>query len=380
MYRKFMSVFSDSDFWIRELSHEMRTPLYSILLLSEDLKKSEDLTDHAKKKVSQILRSADHLLGIVNSILDLTKIADGRCTLNEESFDLRQLMNDAVKLVDPTAKQRRIKVKILREGLKESYIGDGLKLRQVFINILSNAIRYSREKGKIRFIAKAIEKREEEDMIRFFIIDEGCGMDKAFIKKIFDPYSQEKERIGTSGLGLYITKSYVDLMKGRIFVSSRKGKGTAFILEIPLKKETSSKKPSPAEDLSLDGVRILIAEDVVINAKILENLLTNYGAKAELAENGKEALEMYMGSQEGHYDLLILDVRMPLLNGREVAKRIRTCTRKDHAIPIIALSGECSEAEKKESIDAGMDVHECKPVDPEKLLQTIRKLIFKNED
>ena len=137
MYRKFMSVFSDSDFWIRELSHEMRTPLYSILLLSEDLKKSEDLTGHAKKKVSQILRSADHLLGIVNSILDLTKIADGRCTLNEESFDLKKLMKDAVKLVDPAAKQKRIKVKLLQEGLKENYLGDELKLRQVFINILS---------------------------------------------------------------------------------------------------------------------------------------------------------------------------------------------------------------------------------------------------
>lgn len=378
MDRKFMRVFSDSDFWIKELSHEMRTPLYSILLLSEDLKRQEGLSDDVRKKTCQIRSSADHLLAIVNNVLDLTKVSEGRCVLNSEPFDLKDLMNEVTQILSPSAKERKIRIKMKFSSAHENYEGDALKLKQIFINILSNAIRYSRDKGRVLFIAKAIENREEEDLLRFVIADEGCGIERNFIDRIFDPYSQEKEKIGTSGLGLYITKAYVDMMGGKIFLSSRKGKGTTFLIEIPLKTGSHSLIEDHGPDLR--GMRILIAEDVLINARIIENLLKNHGAETKLAENGKTALEMYEESEEGHYDVLILDVRMPVLGGRDAAEKIRACTRKDSGIPIIALSGECSGEEIEESRKAGIDVHLCKPVDPEKLLKTIGRLCLKKKD
>lgn len=378
MDRKFMRVFSDSDFWIKELSHEMRTPLYSILLLSEDLKRQEGLSDDVRKKTCQIRSSADHLLAIVNNVLDLTKISEGRCVLNSEPFDLKDLMNEVTQILSPSAKERKIRIKTKFSSVHENYEGDALKLKQIFINILSNAIRYSRDKGRVLFIAKAIENREEEDLLRFVIADEGCGIERNFIDRIFDPYSQEKEKIGTSGLGLYITKAYVDMMGGKIFLSSRKGKGTTFLIEIPLK--TGKKNIIKEQGPDLRGMKILVAEDVLINARIIENLLKNHGAETKLAENGKTALEMYEESEEGHYDVLILDVRMPVLGGRDAAEKIRACTRKDSGIPIIALSGECSGEEIEESRKAGIDVHLCKPVDPEKLLKTIGRLCLKKKD
>lgn len=378
MDRKFMRVFSDSDFWIKELSHEMRTPLYSILLLSEDLKRQEGLSDDVRKKTCQIRSSADHLLAIVNNVLDLTKISEGRCVLNSEPFDLKDLMNEVTQILSPSAKERKIRIKMKFSSAHENYEGDALKLKQIFINILSNAIRYSRDKGRVLFIAKAIENREEEDLLRFVIADEGCGIERNFIDRIFDPYTQEKEKIGTSGLGLYITKAYVDMMGGKIFLSSRKGKGTTFLIEIPLK--TGKKNIIKEQGPDLRGMRILVAEDVLINARIIENLLRNHGAETKLAENGKTALEMYEASEEGHYDVLILDVRMPVLGGRDAAEKIRACTRKDSGIPIIALSGECSGEEIEESRKAGIDVHLCKPVDPEKLLKTIGRLCLKKKD
>ncbi|MBR6233327.1 MAG: response regulator [Erysipelotrichaceae bacterium] len=378
MDRKFMRVFSDSDFWIKELSHEMRTPLYSILLLSEDLKRQEGLSDDVRKKTCQIRSSADHLLAIVNNVLDLTKVSEGRCELNSETFDLKDLMNEVTQILSPSAKERKIRIKTKFSSVHENYEGDALKLKQIFINILSNAIRYSRDKGRVLFIAKAIENREEEDLLRFVIADEGCGIERNFIDRIFDPYTQEKEKIGTSGLGLYITKAYVDMMGGKIFLSSRKGKGTTFLIEIPLK--TGKKNIIKEQGPDLRGMRILIAEDVLINARIIENLLKNHGAETKLAENGKTALEMYEESEEGHYDVLILDVRMPVLGGRDAAEKIRSCKRKDSGIPIIALSGECSGEEIEESRKAGIDVHLCKPVDPEKLLKTIGRLCLKKKD
>ncbi|MBQ6216579.1 MAG: response regulator [Erysipelotrichaceae bacterium] len=378
MDRKFMRVFSDSDFWIKELSHEMRTPLYSILLLSEDLKRQEGLSDDVRKKTCQIRSSADHLLAIVNNVLDLTKISEGRCVLNSEPFDLKDLMNEVTQILSPSAKERKIRIRMKFASAHENYEGDALKLKQIFINILSNAIRYSRDKGRVLFIAKAIENREEEDLLRFVIADEGCGIERNFIDRIFDPYTQEKEKIGTSGLGLYITKAYVDMMGGKIFLSSRKGKGTTFLIEIPLK--TGKKNIIKEQGPDLRGMRILVAEDVLINARIIENLLRNHGAETKLAENGKTALEMYEASEEGHYDVLILDVRMPVLGGRDAAEKIRACKRKDSGIPIIALSGECSGEEIEESQKAGIDVHLCKPVDPEKLLKTIGRLCLKKKD
>ena len=378
MDRKSMRVFSDSDFWIKELSHEMRTPLYSILLLSEDLKRQEGLSDDVRKKACQIRSSADHLLAIVNNVLDLTKVSEGRCVLNSEPFDLKDLMNEVTQILSPSAKERKIRIKMKFSSAHENYEGDALKLKQIFNNILSNAIRYSRDKGRVLFIAKAIENREEEDLLRFVIADEGCGIERNFIDRIFDPYSQEKEKIGTSGLGLYITKAYVDMMGGKIFLSSRKGKGTTFLIEIPLK--TGKKNIIKEQGSDLRGMRILVAEDVLINARIIENLLRNHGAETKLAENGKTALEMYEESEEGHYDVLILDVRMPVLGGRDAAEKIRACTRKDSGIPIIALSGECSGEEIEESRKAGIDVHLCKPVDPEKLLKTIGRLCLKKKD
>ncbi|MCR4633506.1 MAG: response regulator [Erysipelotrichaceae bacterium] len=374
--RKRSGLFHD----VRELNHEMRTPLNTILLLSKDLKKESSLPSKRRTQVVQIERSAYHLLDLVNNVLDLSRIEEGRCDLHEERFDLRELTDDLKLLILPLAQEKKIRFTIREEFKDPCYEGDALKLKQILINVLSNAVKYTPKKGSVHFIARAMKREEESDLLHFEIKDSGEGIAEDLLPRIFEAYATEKERIGSSGLGLYIAKRYIDLLKGRITVFSRKNKGTRVIIEIPLRRG-KEEKIQDKEDLScsLKGRKILIAEDVVINARILENLLRSYGAKTVSAENGNVALEIFLQSRTGEFDALLLDVHMPLLDGRRVTEKIRQSGRTDKDVKIIALSGDNSKEDIEESLNAGMDVHLCKPIDPDLLIGTLQDLL-KNED
>ncbi|MBQ1482891.1 MAG: response regulator [Erysipelotrichaceae bacterium] len=365
-------------FDVRELNHEMRTPLSSILLLSRDLKKERSLK--TRTKAVQIERSARHLLDLVNNVLDLNRIEDGSCELHEERFDLKELMNDLKFLILPLTKEKKIRFTVRDETESFAYEGDVLKLKQVLINVLGNAVRYTPRKGSVHFIAKAMKKEEECDLLHFEITDSGEGIAEDLLPRIFEAYATEKERIGSSGPGLYITKRYLDLMNGKIEIFSKKWKGTKVVIEVPLKRGREEKKQDvKGPSFDLRGIKVLIAEDVVINARILENLLRSYGAVTQIAENGERALEIFSHSPVNGFDVLLLDVHMPLLDGRQVTERIRQSQRADRDVGIIALSGDSSGKDIRDSLDAGMDVHLCKPVDPDLLIKTIKDLI-KNKD
>ena len=365
-------------FDVRELNHEMRTPLSSILLLSRELKKERSLKTRAK--AVQIERSARHLLDLVNNVLDLSRIAEGGCELHQERFDLKELMNDLKFLILPLTKEKKIRFTVRDETESSAYVGDVLKLKQVLINVLGNAVRYTPRKGSIHFIAKAMKKEGESDLLHFEITDSGEGIAEDLLPRIFEAYATEKERIGSSGLGLYITKRYLDLMNGKIEIFSKKWKGTRVVIEVPLKRGREEKRrDAKGPSFDLRGNKVLIAEDVVINARILENLLRSYGAETQIAENGERALEIFFQSPVNGFDVLLLDVHMPLLDGRQVTERIRQSQRADRDVGIIALSGDSSGKDIRDSLDAGMDVHLCKPVDPDLLIKTIKDLI-KNKD
>ncbi len=364
----------------RELNHEMRTPLNSILLLSRDLKKERSLPSERRTQVIQIERSACHLLDLINNVLDLSRIEGGSCELHEERFDLKELMNDLKFMMLPLAEEKRIFLEMKEEIDDACYEGDVLKLKQVLINVLGNAIRYTPRKGNVHFIAKAMIKEEESDLLRFEVTDSGEGIAEDLLQRIFEPYVTEKERIGSSGLGLYISKRYIDLMKGKIEIFSRKNKGTKVIIEVPLRRGREEKRwDAKGPSFDLRGTKMLIAEDVVINAQILENLLKSCGAQTQIAENGERALEIFFQSPVNGFDVLLLDVHMPLLDGRQVTERIRQSQRADRDVGIIALSGDSSGKDIKDSLDAGMDVHLCKPIDPDLLIRTIKDQL-KNED
>ena len=253
--------------------------------------------------------------------------------------------------------------------LKDFYLGDETKIKEVLINILNNALRYS-ENGKR--VALLIKKEKEGIALR--ITDEGAGIKEEALTKIFEPFWQEKEEKGSSGLGLYLSKELVNAMGGEIKVESKVGKGTSFTIWLPLEtaKEIKEKKK---EDLNLKGRKILVAEDVDINREILAFQLKEKGMRCELVSNGKEALEHFKKSKGNEYDLILMDVHMPVMDGISAAKQIRKLERKDNDIPIVAISADGFEEDEEKSRKAGMNVHLRKPVDPNLLYETIQRLL-----
>ena len=355
--------------YIASLNHELRTPVNAIAKLCEKLKE-EELPDKNRGDIEQIHSCAIHLTDIINDVLDLSQIEAGKSKLNEVFFDLRDLIKEVNDIIIPLAENKGIDYRYKIYPLDPLRIGDTLKIKQVLINILGNAIKYSRENGRVRFSV-----REKEEGLLFLIADNGIGMSEETLSSLFEAYQQENKSEGSSGLGLCISKHHIDLMKGSIKIRSKRSIGTLVRILLPLRKAMGSGNEKQGNGLKLDGLRILVGEDVVINAKILMHLLEENGAKAELAENGKIALEMFEESKENYYDCLILDVCMPVLNGREVASKIRLMERSDaRKIPIIALSADCFREDEQKSVASGMDLHLCKPVDPQKLITSIQNL------
>lgn len=359
---------------LKEVCHELRTPIVSILGLSEDLKK-EQLKQEIAGKIGEIAFAARHMEQIVREVLDFSRLEAGREELKRESFKIDDLLMEIKGIIEPLCRKKKIdfRCRIYEPG--RVYISDPLKITQILLNLLSNAIRYTQEAGRIWFIIR--ERRKREELYLYFIVaDEGKGMDKELLKHLFEPYVKESPLKDSYGLGLAITKRYVDLLSGHISFYSKPGRGTMVLLKIPV--AVDDRRDPVSENMlmnhDLRGMKILVGEDVVINAQILEKLLCDHGAKADLAYNGKKASEMFMGSDEGYYDVLLLDVHMPLLDGRSLCRAIRSCKRKDKDVGIIILSADGLKEDFEESEKAGSDFHLVKPLDGELLLEKIEML------
>jgi signal transduction histidine kinase/CheY-like chemotaxis protein len=506
--------------FLSNMSHEIRTPMNAIIGLDSLALRIEDLPAEAREYLIKIGESAHHLLGLINDILDMSRIESGRMVIRKEEFSFRNMLEQINTMVMSQCDEKglRYECKMLG-GVSDYYIGDDMKLKQVLINILSNAIKFTNAPGSVMLTVERTNLFEDHSTIKFCIKDTGIGMDKEFIPKIFDAFTQENSgrsnKYGSTGLGMAITKNMIELMNGTVSVESEKGVGTEFTVIISLNnsnnqgpstyfinqkdmrilvvddeevaaehariildeagikadtcydgqtalkmlevqhakhepynlvlldwkmpemdgvevarkireqydKETTViiltsfnwdeileeaihsgvdsflAKPLLASNVldeferiarknnmtlfkekkraELKGRRILMAEDVFINAEIMKQLITIREAEIDHAENGRIALEMFEESPVGHYDVILMDVRMPEMDGLEATEAIRKLNRPDaKTIPIIAMTANAFDEDVQRSLQVGMDAHLTKPVESERLYQTLEELIW----
>ena len=335
--------------------------------------------------MKKVETSARHLLSIVNDILDMSRIESGRMALKEEEFSFRELLDQVSVIIGGQCEEKGLRFICNRNGpLGERYIGDCLKIKQIIINILGNSVKFTDQPGTITFTVAQTALQDGKAVLRFTMKDTGIGMDKEFLLKLFDAFTQEDSgntsRYQGSGLGMAITKSFVEMMSGTIQVASEKGVGTEFTVTIPLGlvQEAPNAEEQAEAAPSLSGLHLMIAEDQPLNAEILIDLLEMEEVSAEWVENGRLAVELFEKNEPGHFDTILMDMRMPVMDGVTAAREIRKLNRPDaKTIPIIALTANAFEEDVKECLQAGMNAHLSKPVDIDLLKTTLGKTAVK---
>ena len=372
--------------FLSNMSHDIRTPMNAIIgittLMKNELHEPEKLAEHLGKLES----SGQLLLGIINDILDMSRIESGKTTLNVEKMNLPQQVGQLDSIIRQQAGQRLQTFTVETHVQHENVLGDPNRLNQVLMNILSNSVKYTPIGGHIRLEVDELPRNEHYARYRFVVQDDGIGMSEAFQKTIFEPFTRE-EKSGTNkvqgtGLGMAITKSVVDLMGGSISVESAAGKGTRFevVLEFPIDTEADMVQktqalPEEEETVSpLSGMKFLCAEDNAINAEILEMLLEAKGASCTICSNGQEIVDAFASVKPGEYDMILMDVQMPVMDGLEATRRIRNGENPlGRIIPILAMTANAFLEDMQKSKEAGMDEHLSKPVDIAALEQTVKR-------
>ena len=381
--------------FLSRMSHEIRTPMNSIIGFDELALKREDLDDEMRDYLEKIGGSAHHLLDLINDILDMSRIEAGRLVLNKEPFSLRGMIAQIDGMVDSQCREKGLSYESRITGdVRDRYLGDTTKLRQVLVNMLSNAVKYTDRGGKISLIVGKVNDFGEQTTLRFSVKDTGIGMDMEYLPKVFDAFSQENagsgSKYGSTGLGMAITKNLVNMMEGTISVESEKGRGSTFTVIITLKTLDDEEPGAAAGDASEDkksrtpadikGRRILIAEDIPVNAEIVKKVLSVNGASTDIAANGREAIELFSGNGSWYYDAILMDVKMPEMDGLEATKAIRALERTDAKdIPIVAMTANAFDEDIKRSLQAGMNAHLSKPFDAGQLCEVLAELIGRTE-
>ena len=372
--------------FLSNMSHDIRTPMNAIIgittLMKNELHQPEKLAEHLAKLES----SGQLLLGIINDILDMSRIESGKTTLNVEKMNLPQQVSQLDSIIRQQAGQRRQIFTINTLVQHENVLADPNRLNQVLLNILSNAVKYTPTGGHIRLEVEELTHTEHYAKYRFVVQDDGIGMSEDYQKTLFDPFTRE-ERSGTNkvqgtGLGMAITKSVIDLMGGSISVESATGKGTRFevVLEFPIDTEADTVQkaqalPEEEETTSpLSGMKFLCAEDNALNAEILQMLLETKGASCTICPNGQEIVDAFASVKPGDYDMILMDVQMPVMDGLEATRRIRSGENPlGRTIPILAMTANAFLEDMQKSKEAGMDEHLSKPVDISALEQVVKR-------
>ena len=376
--------------FLSSMSHEIRTPMNAIIGLDALALKDPDITDKTREYLVKIDASAKHLLGLINDILDMSRIESGRLVIKNEEFSFAKLIKQVNTIIGGQCEEKGLYyVSSVDEKLDEFYIGDDMKLKQVLINILGNAVKFTPEGGRVDFKIKKMNAYNNKTTLCFEMQDTGIGMSEDFLPKLFETFSQEDtaaaNKYGSSGLGMAISKNIVDMMNGKIEVSSKKGEGTTFKVTVTLIDSDKKESDESMDDLTqssgnslekLSGRRILLAEDVDINAEIMIEVLKLVDIQADHALNGEIAVEKFASQPEHYYDAILMDMRMPKMDGLEATKTIRNMDRADAAdIPIIALTANAFEEDVQRSIQAGLNAHLSKPVDTDTLYSTLEEVI-----
>jgi signal transduction histidine kinase/CheY-like chemotaxis protein len=371
--------------FLSRMSHDIRTPL-NVISGSALLARREHNTPATEKYLGNIENSSKFLLSLVNDVLDINKVGAGKMELRFAPSSLKNLGDSMASIIGPLCEDKNInfKVEVPQDGTQ--YMCDSVRLNQIFFNILSNSVKFTPAGGHVSLSVTPQDVEDTRTILHFVAKDDGQGMSKEFQKKMFDPFTQEGRNgdaaVQGTGLGLAIVHNLVNLMGGIITVESEINEGTTFKIDIPVQKATKNDLSLEEEnDVPLDilkGKKILLVEDNQINASIATTLLKDKGIEATTASNGEIALEMFRGSELKHYDAILMDMRMPVMNGIDATKSIRSLPRPDaKTVPIIAMTANAYDEDVKICIEAGMNAHIAKPIDPNNMYATIARQIAK---
>ena len=369
--------------FLSRMSHEIRTPMNGIVGMSTIAMQNIDNTDKIKDCLEKVIMSSKHLLALINDVLDMSKIESGKVELRHESFNFRAFLQDFENLYGEQAKSKGISYEtVLASDLEVQIIGDSLRLNQVLSNLLSNALKFTPAKGIIKLRVSKTGEDQENVYLRFEVIDTGCGIAEENYDKIFESFEQENVDVtykyGGTGLGLSIVKRFTQLMGGSIHVTSVQGSGSTFTVDLPFGKVKESGELARFSDINgrddlakdcyvidydFKGKRILLVEDNELNREIAEELIGATGASVESAEDGVQAVEKFKESAEGYYDLILMDVQMPHMDGYEATRCIRALGRSDaQKVPIFAMTANAFAEDVQKSREAGMNAHISKPL------------------
>lgn len=367
--------------FLANMSHDIRTPINGIMGLT-NLAKDEKDPEKIHDYIDKIDKSSQHLLSLVNDVLDMTRMENMQeSLLNEDKIDIRTVVDNIKSIIGGQLVNSNVdfNVEFVPEPTNPFIIGDELRLKQIMINILGNSVKFTQE-GSINL--KIIENTPVDGFVKydFLFEDTGIGMSREFMKVIFEPFSQEKKGARSNyqgtGLGMSIVAQLVKLMKGTISVDSELGKGSQFIVSIPFKisEQKEIKTVEPTNNFSMEGIKVLLVEDNELNMEIAETILGQYGAIVTTATDGQIALDTFAQNKPDTFDIILMDIMMPNMNGYEATEAIRKLDREDaKIIPIIAMTANAFDEDKKKALASGMNGHIAKPIDFKALLSEVSK-------
>lgn len=368
------------------MSHDIRTPMNAIMGFAELLETHMDDRERVKDYIQKIRSSSAFLLSIINYVLEMARIESGKATLKSEAGDFNDLMDSLQAVFEPAVKEKNLEYSCKLDVEHTHVICDKTKVREIILNIVGNAIKYTPDGGKVSMTITEVPSRDKEKATYKIVVeDTGIGMSEEYLPHIFEEFTRERSTteskiIGT-GLGLPIVKSLVELMQGSIEVASKVGEGTRFEVTLPFKIVTDEQL-SEAEETSADmipdnlkGDRILLAEDNELNAEIAMTILEEYGFEVTRVTDGKKCLEHIEQMPEHYYDVILMDIQMPDMDGYEATRMIRKLKDDRRNIPIIAMTANAFDEDKKKALDTGMNAHVAKPIDIQVLVRTLKEVL-----
>ena len=364
------------------MSHDLRTPLNAIIGFSELMKSHWDDQEVSRNYLNKINESSQYLLSLINNILDMSKIESGKEELKEKPWDIYTSCDNLLQFFEPDIRQKNQTLNYMVNIKHNMILTDSLKIREIYVNLMSNAIKYTNVGGTISFSLEEIEREEGLSDYKAIVQDTGIGISKEYLPHIFENFSRQKTSsesgvIGT-GLGMPIVKKLVDLMHGTISIESEEGKGTTVVVNLPHRYiEKEEVDVVDDKEIDLTGKHILLVEDNDLNAEIAQTLLEDKGLKVMRAKDGLEAVTIVKENAVDCFDCILMDIQMPRMNGFEACKVIRALPNKRNTLPIIALTANAFEEDRKACLDAGMSEHVSKPIEIQSLLQTIESVLKK---
>ena len=373
--------------FLQRMSHDIRTPINGICGMVDMADYYADDVEKQSEYRGKVKYASRLLLEMLNDVLDMSKLESGEVVLEEIPLNLGSIFEEVFVVIEQMAADQNIRIIWEeKEIIHRNLIGSPSHVKRILMNILSNAVKYNKENGDIYISCREIVSEQPEMMTMEFVCrDTGIGMSEAFQKRIFEPFAQEdvgsRTKYAGTGLGMPITKKLVEKMGGTISFESKEGAGTSFVIRIPFRIDTdrdSKVEAGEKTEASIRGLHILLAEDNELNMEIAEFMLQNEGADVTKAWNGREAVEIFEKSRPGEFDIILMDIMMPVMNGYEASKMIHSMDREDaKTIPIIAMTANAFTEDKIRAKEAGMDEHIAKPVDGKLLVKIIHELVRK---